>query len=63
GRAHPAHPAHPDRPEHAKGRPPKLSDLRELPHDAADVCALGRKFGKWHKDSPESRICAGVSGD
>ncbi|MGW4734606.1 hypothetical protein ACWEQC_36530, partial [Streptomyces shenzhenensis] len=22
-----------------------------------DVCALGRRYGGWHPDSPESRIC------
>jgi hypothetical protein len=34
-----------------------------VPVEPADVCALGRKFGKWHKDSPESRICSGVYGE
>ncbi|MFH7599902.1 hypothetical protein WDV06_33105 [Streptomyces racemochromogenes] len=33
---------------------------RELPVRPADVCALGRRHGKWQPDSPEARICAGV---
>ncbi|MFJ6795520.1 hypothetical protein [Streptomyces sp. NPDC091268] len=35
---------------------------RELPVRPADVCALGRRHGRWHPDSPEARICAGVQG-
>ncbi|MGW0401746.1 hypothetical protein ACWD0E_28580 [Streptomyces sp. NPDC003002] len=34
--------------------------MRELPVRPADVCALGRRHGHWHPDSPEARICAGV---
>lgn len=34
--------------------------VRELPVRPADVCALGRRHGRWHPDSPEARICAGV---
>ncbi|WP_308380141.1 hypothetical protein [Streptomyces sp. ISL-43] len=36
--------------------------VRELPVRPADVCALGRRHGRWHADSPEARICAGVHG-
>ncbi|MFI5764564.1 hypothetical protein ACIA8F_27000 [Streptomyces sp. NPDC051563] len=36
--------------------------MRELPVRPADVCALGRRHGRWHPDSPEARICAGVHG-
>ncbi|MFB6616056.1 hypothetical protein ACFCV9_17890 [Streptomyces sp. NPDC056367] len=36
--------------------------MRELPVRPADVCALGRRHGHWHPDSPEARICAGVHG-
>ncbi|MDA5282611.1 hypothetical protein [Streptomyces sp. Isolate_45] len=36
--------------------------VRELPVRPADVCALGRRHGRWHPDSPEARICAGVHG-
>ncbi|MFF4322741.1 hypothetical protein [Streptomyces sp. NPDC001568] len=49
---------HPGRPD---ARVPR--DLvRELPVRPADVCALGRRHGRWHPDSPEARICAGVQG-
>ncbi|MFK0048799.1 hypothetical protein ACIQU4_32825 [Streptomyces sp. NPDC090741] len=34
--------------------------MKELPVRPADVCALGRRHGRWHPDSPEARICAGV---
>ncbi|MFD3695225.1 hypothetical protein ACFWUZ_03565 [Streptomyces sp. NPDC058646] len=34
--------------------------IRELPVRPSDVCALGRRHGRWHPDSPEARICAGV---
>ncbi|MFI6144366.1 hypothetical protein [Streptomyces sp. NPDC051109] len=34
--------------------------VEELPVRPADVCALGRRHGRWHPDSPEARICAGV---
>ncbi|MFB7466730.1 hypothetical protein ACFCZ1_25090 [Streptomyces sp. NPDC056224] len=37
--------------------------VRELPVRPADVCALGRRHGRWHPDSPEARICAGLHGD
>ncbi|WP_328924550.1 hypothetical protein OG429_07730 [Streptomyces sp. NBC_00190] len=37
--------------------------VRELPVRAADVCALGRRHGRWRPDSPEARICAGLHGD
>ncbi|MFF4849036.1 hypothetical protein [Streptomyces sp. NPDC001194] len=33
---------------------------KELPVRPADVCALGRRHGRWHPDSPEARICANV---
>ncbi|MFB6806736.1 hypothetical protein [Streptomyces sp. NPDC056387] len=36
--------------------------VKELPVRPADVCALGRRHGRWHPDSPEARICAGVRG-
>ncbi|WP_329104333.1 hypothetical protein [Streptomyces sp. NBC_01439] len=37
--------------------------IRKLPVRPADVCALGRRHGQWHPDSPEARICSGVQGD
>ncbi len=36
--------------------------MRKLPVRPADVCALGRRHGRWHPDSPEARICGGVHG-
>ncbi|MFJ4777499.1 hypothetical protein [Streptomyces sp. NPDC088762] len=36
--------------------------MKELPVRPADVCALGRRHGRWDPDSPEARICAGVQG-
>ncbi|MFD3544467.1 hypothetical protein ACFWUW_02425 [Streptomyces sp. NPDC058655] len=36
--------------------------VRRLPVRPADVCALGRRHGRWHPDSPEARICAGAHG-
>lgn len=37
--------------------------IKELPVRPADVCALGRRHGGWHPDSPEARICGGVQGE
>ncbi|WP_327282336.1 MULTISPECIES: hypothetical protein [unclassified Streptomyces] len=36
--------------------------MKELPVRPSDVCALGRRHGRWHPDSPEARICGGVQG-
>ncbi|MGH4035726.1 hypothetical protein ACQB60_43280 [Actinomycetota bacterium Odt1-20B] len=45
-RRHPARPAHPRRPAHP------------APHkESSGVCALGKKYGHWHHDSPEAVIC------
>ncbi|MEU2395214.1 hypothetical protein [Streptomyces sp. NPDC007369] len=35
---------------------------QKLPVRPADVCAMGRKHGRWDADSPEARICEGVHG-
>ncbi|MEU6312022.1 hypothetical protein [Streptomyces sp. NPDC047014] len=48
-----------------QGRPDAAVErelMRRLPVRPADVCALGRRHGTWHDDSPEARICAGVQG-
>uniref|UniRef100_A0AAU2JJY4 Lipoprotein n=1 Tax=Streptomyces sp. NBC_00049 TaxID=2903617 RepID=A0AAU2JJY4_9ACTN len=51
------------RPSPARPGPEAERELmRELPVRPADVCALGRRHGRWHPDSPEARICAGVQG-
>ncbi|MET9836049.1 hypothetical protein ABZ078_43770 [Streptomyces sp. NPDC006385] len=63
-RAHPRHP----RPEHREPRRPAVDTGRRPPVAVpepirpeapknADVCALGRKYGGWRTDSPESTIC------
>ncbi|MCJ0873838.1 hypothetical protein [Streptomyces sp. AP-93] len=52
---------HPGRPGSGGGEVPREL-VRELPVRPADVCALGRRHGRWHPDSPEARICAGVQG-
>ncbi len=54
--------------QHPGGRPQRAGKdvevprelMRELPVRPSDVCALGRRHGHWHPDSPEARICAGV---
>ncbi|MGW1770093.1 hypothetical protein [Streptomyces sp. NPDC002104] len=52
---------HPGQPRGERGEVPREL-VRELPVRPADVCALGRRHGRWHPDSPEARICAGVQG-
>ncbi|MBW5480661.1 hypothetical protein GPJ59_01785, partial [Streptomyces bambusae] len=54
-----------DRPGHGQkhgrpdaGMPRQL--VEQLPMHPADVCAMGRRHGRWSPDSPEARICAGV---
>ncbi|AZQ33285.1 hypothetical protein EJ357_07335 [Streptomyces cyaneochromogenes] len=72
-KGHPAPRSHPHRPrperhephrpaaDPPKRPPAKIPDVPEPIHPEApknaDVCALGRKYGKWRADSPESRIC------
>lgn len=52
------------RPHHPRaGTEAERELMKELPVRPADVCALGRRHGRWHPDSPEARICAGVQGD
>ncbi len=37
---------------------PDVSEsVRKDFHKDTDVCALGRKYGGWHQDSPEATIC------
>jgi hypothetical protein len=53
-----AHPK-PHHPHHAKPQPGvEIPDVtQQVPKNTADVCALGRKYGGWKADSPESLIC------
>ncbi|MFF7644841.1 hypothetical protein [Streptomyces canus] len=69
---HPAHPErparparpepwHPDVPHHRKPRV-EIPDVaksvpKAVPRGPKDVCALGRKYGRWQEGSPESAIC------
>ncbi|MEU9288223.1 hypothetical protein AB0D57_26850 [Streptomyces sp. NPDC048275] len=43
----------PDRPAPRTVTPPATPELPKTP----DLCALGRKYGGWKADSPESVIC------
>ncbi|WP_406728574.1 hypothetical protein WJ438_33805 [Streptomyces sp. GD-15H] len=36
--------------------------VRRDVQERTDVCALGRKYGRWQADSPESAICEEVYG-
>ncbi|NEB01202.1 hypothetical protein [Streptomyces sp. SID13726] len=62
---HPRHPAHPARPEqgHQDVRHPRqprveIPDVaKSVPKNTQDVCALGRRYGRWQEGSPESVIC------
>ncbi|MFF5188519.1 hypothetical protein ACFY30_32965 [Streptomyces sp. NPDC000345] len=49
-------PAHPEPRRHA---PPHVDipDVEAEVRRTTDVCALGRKYGGWRGDSPESVIC------
>ncbi|MEU6777233.1 hypothetical protein [Streptomyces sp. NPDC046759] len=55
----PAPPAAPPRArEHPRQSHTALPDLPQpVPRTPSDVCALGRKYGGWRTDSPESVIC------
>ncbi|MER7837969.1 hypothetical protein ABTY98_19240 [Streptomyces sp. NPDC096040] len=59
-RAAAAHP-HP-RPQRTRGPQADIPDLSGSAPKAPDVCALGRQYGGWRADSPESRICAQTYG-
>ncbi|CAM5248505.1 hypothetical protein SGLAM104S_01558 [Streptomyces glaucescens] len=50
-------------PEQPRADIPGLSEsarrnvTQQVPQHRPDVCALGRAFGGWRSDSPESKIC------
>ncbi|MET9133236.1 hypothetical protein [Streptomyces antibioticus] len=46
----------PTRPEPRRPAAPR-AEVPSVPRGGADVCALGRKYGGWKGDSPESTIC------
>ncbi|MCH5674585.1 hypothetical protein [Streptomyces gilvus] len=50
-------PAHPG-PRHRQQPGIEIPDVtRSVPTGQADVCALGKRYGGWRADSPESVIC------
>ncbi|MFJ2725737.1 hypothetical protein [Streptomyces collinus] len=54
----PAPPTHPrPRPEPAHRPPAEPPNVSRPARGAEDLCALGRKYGGWRGDSPESVIC------
>ncbi|MER6346381.1 hypothetical protein ACWC10_24580 [Streptomyces sp. NPDC001595] len=67
------HPPSPRRPEPRRTDPPRtrVPDVpesvgreiaKDVPKSQEDVCALGRKYGGWRADSPESVICGETYG-
>ncbi|MEU1515474.1 hypothetical protein ABZ490_25550 [Streptomyces sp. NPDC005811] len=64
-RAHPPHPrpgpAHPD-PRRRVTPHPDVPDAGTDIRRNTDVCALGRKYGGWRRDSPEAVACRQVYG-
>lgn len=52
------HPGSP-RPEARRSARPRaaIPDVSEAVRGNTDVCALGRKYGGWRGDSPETTIC------
>lgn len=67
-RSHPERPAHPAHPAHPEPRQPHVEvpdvtkSVPKIPKDAQDVCALGKKYGRWRADSPEAVICGQTYG-
>ncbi|WDF36542.1 hypothetical protein PBV52_07050 [Streptomyces sp. T12] len=70
-RSHPHPHPHP-RPQHRESHRPAVDTPKrphieipdvsesvrtEVPRGNSDLCALGKKYGGWRADSPESRIC------
>ncbi|WP_328745458.1 hypothetical protein OHT57_08520 [Streptomyces sp. NBC_00285] len=67
--ARPEHPGHPARPEPRHPRQPRIEipDVattvpKSVPRNAQDVCALGKKYGRWREGSPEAAICSQTYG-
>ncbi|MFJ5305105.1 hypothetical protein [Streptomyces sp. NPDC088350] len=60
-RAHPRPQPHPrphPEPRHPRQPGADIPDVvKSVPKNTADVCALGRKYGGWKPDSPQSVIC------
>ena len=61
-RAHPHPHPHP-RPRHPRQPGTDIPDVvKSVPKNTSDVCALGRKYGGWQSDSPQSIICGQTYG-
>ncbi|MGI5452964.1 hypothetical protein ACQEWB_07275 [Streptomyces sp. CA-249302] len=61
-RAHPhphPHPRQPHpKPRHQQQPDTQIPDVtKSVPKSQSDVCALGKKYGGWQADSPQSVIC------
>ncbi|MQY37072.1 hypothetical protein SRB17_50750 [Streptomyces sp. RB17] len=53
----PAPASHRARPEQPRRSRTTVPDLSNAAPRTPDVCALGRQYGGWREDSPETRIC------
>ncbi len=63
-RAHPHPRPHPHtKPRHSRQPSADIPDVvKSVPKSQSDVCALGRKYGGWQSDSPQSIICGQTYG-
>ena len=63
-RSHPHHPRPPQpKPRHSGSPKIDLPDVtKSVPKNQSDVCALGRRYGGWRPDSPETVICTKTYG-
>ncbi|WP_262061762.1 hypothetical protein [Streptomyces sp. STR69] len=63
---HPYPPSHPHphpKPRHPRQPSADIPDVvKSVPKNTSDVCALGRKYGGWQSDSPQSIICGRTYG-
>lgn len=63
-RSHPHPHPHPHtKPRHPRQPSADIPDVvKSVPKNTSDVCALGRKYGGWQSDSPQSIICGQTYG-
>jgi hypothetical protein len=53
----------PPKPERRRTQPRvEVPDVSRPVRENTDVCALGRKYGGWGKDSPQTVICKNAYG-
>ncbi|MFE1314580.1 hypothetical protein [Streptomyces sp. NPDC058755] len=55
--APPAHPRTHPRADHPRKPRADVPDVSQPASKAPDVCALGKQYGGWRRDSPEAVIC------